>query len=269
MSNNNPEGIHPAWNELLGQLPDTVQTIVLPHLKKWSENFDNEVSKKVQETTKAYEPYKVLVDNNVDMQRIDDALKFVYNLETEPAKIIPGLAQHFQVDLAPAPQQQQQDPNDPFALDDEDDMSKLEDNPVIKQLLEQGQKMQEQLEAQAQREQEAQDLANFDRELDDFLGSKPEYKVVPKPLLIAYMSQGATPEDAAASIVDMVKNQISPGSNGQEQEQQPDPVLMGGEGGSGSGIPNPSVDFGSMSKGETTDTVLAFLQAQQANNNQG
>jgi len=126
--------------------------------------------------------------------------------------------------------------------------------------------MQDRLERQEQAEQEKQELAQFNQQIDTFLGSNEKYKVVPKDLLIAYMSQGATPEQAAETIMDLVKTQITPA---QQTTDTPAPTLMGGDGTVGSGLPDEALNVGKMGKGDTTDLVIKMLEAAAAENTQG
>jgi hypothetical protein len=221
----------------------------------------------VEEAVAPYQPYKVLVDNQVPMERIDETLRFVYTLENEPEQTVKNLAEHFKVEFAPAaPSGDSGNDDDPFNLGEDNDM-KIEDHPVVKQLLEQSQKLQQQFEEQEQANSEAQALTQFNKEIDDFLASKEDYKVIPKELLIAYMSQGASTEEAAEKIVGLVKTQVTiPGS---EQEQQTPPTIMGGDGAAGSGLPNQALDTGAMSKPETTDLVVKMLEAAAQQNAQG
>lgn len=264
------EGINPAWQGLLGAIPESLHGIIIPHLKQWDTNFNNEVQKRVTEAVAPYEPYKVLVDNKVPMERIDETLRFVYTLENDPEQTVKNLAEHFKVEFqeaAPAGQHQHDD-DDPFSFDEDSDM-KIEDHPLVKQLLEQSQRLQEEFDAQKEERQNETALQQFSREIDEFLSSKEEYKVIPKELLIAYMSQDATPEEAAEKVMGLVKSQITiPGSTNQQQLTQTPPTLMGGDGAAGSGLPDNALNPGSMTKGDTTDLVTKMLEAAAQQNSQ-
>jgi hypothetical protein len=240
--------------------------LVTPHLTKWDQNFQTEVTKKVAEAVAPYEPYKVLVDNNVPMERIDETLRFVYTLENDPEQTVKNLAEHFKVEFAPSsPPRDDHDDDDPFSVGEDNEM-KIEDHPVVKKLLEESQRLQEKFEEQEQVQSEAQALTQFNQEIDTFLSSKEEYKVIPRELLIAYMSQGSSTDEAAEKVMSLVKTQVTVPDNG---GQQPPPTLMGGDGAAGSGLPSQALDTGIMSKGDTTDLVVKMLEAQAQQNAQG
>jgi len=127
---NQPNSVNPNWEPLLNALPEAMHSIVTPHLQKWDQQFQSEVQGKINEALKPYEPYKVLVDNNVPMERIDETLRFVYTLETDPENTVKNLAEHFKIEVGtPAPEGNEPDP---FNLDDEDNEMPVEDSPAFK-----------------------------------------------------------------------------------------------------------------------------------------
>ncbi len=263
-----PEGVHPAWNGLLQALPTELHSVVIPHLQHQTKEFESEIQK-TKEGYKSYEAYKELVDNKVPIERVREVFNFVSSLENDPAETVKSVIEHWNLDYVPKGQATTSEP-DPFAELDDDDMTDLSKNPVIQQLLEATQSMQQKLEQQQQETENERQMRQFNEEVDSYLKDEehPERQVIPKELLVAYMSQGASFDDAANAILGFVANKAEV-PNTQQQDTQT-PSFMGGAGVVGSGMPDGAVDYGhKMSKGDVSDAVTKILEAQAQQNNQG
>jgi hypothetical protein len=79
-------GINPAWNEVLGVVPQELHSQITPHLQKWDQNYD-----KVQSQ---YAPYKQFIDANVDPENIAFALNAMQQIEQDPKSVVESLTQY-------------------------------------------------------------------------------------------------------------------------------------------------------------------------------
>jgi hypothetical protein len=82
------EASNPAWNELLGLIPQELHSQVTPHLQKWDSNFD-----KVQSQ---YAPYKQFVDAEVPADNIAYALNAMQQLDQDPKQFYDMLTNYMQ-----------------------------------------------------------------------------------------------------------------------------------------------------------------------------
>lgn len=90
-------GVHPAWNDMLGAIPQEYHSQVIPHLQRWDQNT-NKVHQR-------YEPYKEFVDNGYQPDQIRQALAVAKAIENDPRAVYELFAQEF--GNVPGQQQQQ------------------------------------------------------------------------------------------------------------------------------------------------------------------
>ncbi len=84
------EGGNPAWNEILGVLPDSLHSTVRPALEKWDTNYREGISK----VQSQYEPFKDILAQVDDPQTLQYALALLDKIENEPRSIYDALAEH-------------------------------------------------------------------------------------------------------------------------------------------------------------------------------
>lgn len=84
------EGGNPAWNEILGVLPDSLHSTVRPALEKWDTNYREGISK----VQSQYEPYKEILDSGIEPQNLQYALALLDKIENDPRAIYDALAEH-------------------------------------------------------------------------------------------------------------------------------------------------------------------------------
>lgn len=95
--------LNPAWNDLLGIVPEMLHSQVTPHLEKWDKNYQEGINK----VHSQYEPYKPYLDNNIPPEQINYALQLVNAIDQNPADVIAALQEYAGIE---AQQQQEGEP---------------------------------------------------------------------------------------------------------------------------------------------------------------
>lgn len=89
-------GYNPSWNEALELLPDDyLRDKVKPVFEKWDTN-NNERYTKLQQQ---YEPYKELIEHNVEFDRIKAAFEFQNKIANSPEEAFKALGTHLGYDI--------------------------------------------------------------------------------------------------------------------------------------------------------------------------
>lgn len=251
--NDNGNNGHPAWQEILDQLPDDLHPLITPKLEEWDRN----VQQKLQEVRAPYDPYKPLVENKIPVDMVEQALYLHHQLENNPQELVKKAIEHYGLDFIPKDQIQTPDPED---LEDlEFDGVDITKHPAFQQLSQQLEQMNSTLTAQQQREQEEaqqEELDNYLNELEQEHGSFNKLMVA--TLIANGMDGEQAVETYKAEIAQAV--QAALGNNQQQQTQQQPPVVMGGDGTTGSGVPDQPVKMGNLSKDEILKLSLQFLE---------
>lgn len=131
-------GINPAWNELLGNMPSSLHSQIIPHLQKW----DQSVESRLATVQSQYAPYKSLVEQKINPDEAVAALRLAQMIAENPKEFYDRMGQHYGSEWG-LNSGQGQAPNDADdysleGLEDEDNpFGNLEQNPLIKQLQEQ------------------------------------------------------------------------------------------------------------------------------------
>lgn len=267
MSNTAPEGGHPAWEDFLTDVPDDLHPLLRGKLEEWDRN----VNTRLENVHNEYNAYKPLVENNVDMESIQQALWLADQLEQNPGGVVAKAIEAFGLDYIPKDQQQQQipDPNDEDF--DMTDLAGLENHPAFKALAEKAEQADAILRQQQEQQQEQQAIAELDQYLEE-LHKTPDIGEFDDNYVTALMAQGLDGEDAVKEYQRVVSDAITkmglvPGQQQQQTSpgQQQVPVVMGSEGNSGTGIPNETVNFAGMNRGSVNEVVMNYLAAQNQN----
>jgi hypothetical protein len=244
-------------NPFLERVDPAHREVVEPYLKQWDAN----ATRRFQEIHSTYDPYKFLVDNQVDPQIVNNSLSLYSLLETDPEKLYYLLQQEAQVH---GWGQQQGQPGSQYV---EDQYQGLPTQFVSEfqglqqqnaQMLQALQAVGGWINAQQTTTQEQQE----DQELDRTLGlMRQEYGDFDEQYILAQMSTGASPEQAMQAYQGLVQGLL------QQQEQS-----GGGRGrfaprvmGSGGVVPMEGTDVKKASGQEVTDLVASVLaQSNQA-----
>ena len=254
---NEPQG-NPHIAAALEGIPDEFANMLRPRLEEWDNNSNN----KIQSVQAEFEPYQDLIDQGYEPELIQNALALASNLEQDPQGMVKRIADHFQIDpkqvwneLA----QGQQDTGDTTDPDLLEGLDGLENHPLVKQLAESQQRIQEQLESQQQGEVNKEAEAALDEYLDwlhtDDKGERIEFD---DNYVLSLMASGVDGEKAVDMFFDLGQQYFN-SSDGQQQ-QPTAPVVSGGQGNVGTGLPDPSNPPRSMDRQKTSDLVIQMLQ---------
>lgn len=99
-SNPNTGGGHPAWQEILNEVPQALHDKVRPTLEKW----DRGVEERFAQVHSQYEPYKPFVEQGITPQQIDAGMRLFAALQADPRQFYTFLGEQ----LGISPQQAQQ-----------------------------------------------------------------------------------------------------------------------------------------------------------------
>ena len=261
-----PQG-HPAWMELLNEVPEDLHPILTPKLEEWEKNL----AAKLQGTTEQYKPYEVykpLVDNNVPLEDVERALWLASKLNEDPKSVVDEAIRAFNLEYAPV--SQQQTPNPPNNEEEEYDLEGLEgleNHPAFQEIKKRAEELAAWREEQ-EREREEEEASNGLREALDELHNQYDIKredgtVIPgfdDLYVTALMAQGVDPEAAIKSFNDTFEQRIALAGGNQQQQQVTPPVVMGGDGNTGSGTPQENIRMGDLKNGDVQDLVLQMLK---------
>ncbi len=97
-------GLNPAWNELLGKVPQELHSQIIPDLQKWDQGFNSKLS----EVQSKYKPYDEFVSGGVAPDQIQEALSVVQALRANPEMVWKQLGEKFGYGQQPQGQPQGQ-----------------------------------------------------------------------------------------------------------------------------------------------------------------
>lgn len=259
----NSEG-HPAWEELLSTIPAELHPLITPKLQEW----DNGVKKRLEEVNSRYSPYKELIDQNIDPEFITGAVGLATQLQSEPDEIVRQLIETFGLEFVPKEQQVSSTPSEPV----EDPFSELgidiSQHPLVRaqqEALEEFKQRFNAMDQQTEAQRQAEEVKNYLDKLEETNGPFDRLYVT------ALLTQGVSGEEAVKSYQGMVnqavasaleKNNLPPAS--QQQQQSSVPVVMGTDGGAGSGVPTEPFDFTKAKNSDINNLVVQMIAAQRA-----
>lgn len=255
-----PSG-NPKWQPILDVLPEELHGLIKPQLAEW----DKGINQKFQEIHSKYDPYKQYLENKVDPELIEQGLYLIQEFNNNPADIVKQAIEAFGLDFVEkaaieAQQKAQQTQPDSYWDADDDDTTQVDitQHPQFKALADQVQKFTE--TAAQQQEREASEKAA--KEFEQYLGKlEQDNGAFDKMYVSALISQGMDGEQAVKQYHDTV-NQAAAKLAGNGQQQAAPPVVMGGYGTTGSGLPDQPVQFGSMKNNDLNDLVAQILAKQ-------
>lgn len=253
---------HPAWQEILDELPEELHPLITPKLQAW----DQGVQQKLQEARAPFDPYKPLVDNNIPLEVIQQALWLAQEFENNPETVVEKAIESFNLERFKVQQQipPETPPGSEFDTNEfgDVDLSGLENHPVFQQLKRQA----DELAAWKKSQEEAEETETAATELEEYLESlHTDHGEFNDLFVTALMANGLDAVEAIQTYQETVKSEASKLAEAlnPSTSQQP-PVVVGGAGNSGSGIPDQPVSLGRMGAGDVSDLVTQMIE--QANN---
>lgn len=274
----NNDGKNPAWQPFLDVLPESLHNIVLPVLKEW----DQGVQQKFQEIRNEYselENYKKFAEANLDPEYIEQAVILADQLQREPAKIVGQINEAWELgfvtpeDAAKLGQSSEDEGDGDLEFDKDSDIFK---DPRVKAMKDALDELQNNFQTDKEREEEEAAIREFEEQLDDLEKeyTNPEREGGPLPFnrmfVTALISQGV---DAEAAVKQYHEVLALNGGSGQDThtdtttDGDKPPVVMGGEGTTGSGSADGTVDVGGLSRKDLNATVQELLAKAQESGN--
>lgn len=239
-------GINPAWNDMLGIIPEDLHSQVTPHLRNWDTNFNT----KVQQVQSEYAPFAEFKEAGVSPEQIRMSMGLAKALEDNPKQVYDLLAQQFNFGAGPGQ-------GDPDVVDDE-----LADLPdAVKQKLEMFDAVQKQLDTLTQwavTQQNSSAEAQEDQALENLMANlKTEHGEFDEHYVLSKMQAGMDPKDAVADYNSFVERITT------DAQRPKAPKILG----SGSIIPGEQgVDPRKLNPQATKDLVTQMLANNAAQN---
>jgi hypothetical protein len=260
---------NPKHSELLNLIPGELHALIVPVLKKWDQNVNDQFAN-IHSQYEEFKPFKALIDANVDPSFAQQAVALVNHMQENPAEVLKQINDNWDLGYLSKEEASQiqaaSTEEDEFMLDSD----QLLNDPRFKALADKVQSFEGQLTKRQQDEALAAEIEAFEDSLDE-LEEDCKGKNLPfnREFVTALVSNGLSGEDAVKQFHQVLINQ------GLKVEAQPDstqdevvpPVVLGG-GSAGSGMPDGTVKFGSLSKNDLNASIEQMLQ-QAAQSGQG
>lgn len=246
--------IHPAYQEILDSLPESLHSQVIPTLKKWDEG----VQKKINDLHTTYDPYKNFIENNVPTDYIEQAIVLMDSFNENPEEVVAKAVEHYNLDWAQKAELEKQlkeaervnrSSND----DDDDDLVDLEEDERFLEV----QKTTKELAEWRKAQEEEREAAKEQKEYEDLMSDLHEkHGEFDDTVVTALLASGMDGEKAVKRYEEIVNQAAAKISN---QGVPTPPKVLGGNGSSGSGIPHNDISFGKMKQSDVNAVVAEML----------
>lgn len=252
--------------EVLDALPDSLQEIIKPKLEAAEQHYTGQLNE-AQEALQSYEPFKIYLENNIDAAYVEQAVRLADELQREPDKVITQISDTWNLGFISKEEAEKlkAQTNDDWGSDDPP--GNEEDDPRYKELLGKFEELQNKWEEQQNSQQYEDEVAQFEAQLDELEAkAKEENKPFNRLFVTALVAQADMELDEAVNEFYKVIGQevsIEEVQNQNDEGKSDLPPVLGGNG-SGSGSPDGTVNFGTMSKDDLNATVERLLA--EANN---
>lgn len=250
-----PQG-HPAWDEYLKDVPEDFRQYVTPAFEAWDKGVVPR--SKLQEVETQYNPYKEFVEAEIDADELGSAYNLYQAMQENPEEVIRKAIETFGLESVLNAAPVTPDPDD----DDEDEgYPDVTKNPAFTAMQE---KLAQFEEKETERERLARE-AQEEQEFDAYLGELTEKYKETGPFDVNYVTaliaQDVDGDEAVKQYYAMVNQAVAARTNSQQAPDQPLKV-MGGDGATGSGIPQVPTKMGDLNKNQLADVVAQFLENQ-------
>ncbi|MFG2268105.1 hypothetical protein [Streptomyces sp. NPDC048720] len=250
----NAPGPNPAWNDVLGVLPEQYHEVVTPHFQKWDQAAQQRIEQANQMVSQ-FEPYKPFVENNISPQDLEQGIQLMYQLNADPQAVYNALGEAY--GFAVSGQQQQQIPGQE-AGDETDDGYQ---DPRYDEIAALQQRQQEGLDLIAQtllQQEQAKLDAAAEAEIDSELNAlKQKHPGISEEFALSLMVNGFDANQVGERWAAMTQGIL-------QQNPRPfAPNVMGTNGG-GTGLPSQAIDPRKLDGKSTRDLVAQMVRAQMA-----
>lgn len=238
---------HPAWRQILSQIPDEYHDAIIPTLQQW----DAGVSRRFQRIHDEYAPYKELGDFEPDA--VKEAMNVYNALNTDPAATWEAIGRVY--GLSPQQVSQAASDDEDFDMDDlpgpiRDRLNRLDEHDRTLSQLSQ------QIQAQQIAQQQAAQMESEDEALEEYLEDlRGEYGDFDEDYVVGLIAAGLDGDEAVERFQQLIY-QLQ--DDDDDEEDAPNyPRVMSG----GGGVPNiGEVDTSKMSNQDTQSLIAEILR---------
>jgi hypothetical protein len=247
---------NPAWKELFDIMPSQLHPQIRPVLDKWEQGTQQRFQQHAEEI-KRYEPYQNLVENNVPMDYIEQALAVAQLIDENPQGFMEQLQSIFGEQQQESQYDEQGSENqyeDGQGTFDQQQWDVSQD-PKFQELQQHQDLLANYIAQQMTQEQEAQEDSELDTMLDDL---REQYGDYDERYVVTMAASGIHPEEAVKSYHEMVNNI--------RQQPRADaglPRIVSPS----NGMPSEQIDVANISDGDRKKLVQNILA--QASQNRG
>lgn len=235
---------NPAWDNLLGKLPEQYRQAILPELKTWDQNYDSGI----QKVHSQYEPWKAFADNGVEPDEVNNAMLVWQAMNDDPQKFIKTVMDYYQFSpdggQGQNPQQPQDENSDDGIPYDVAQDPRFQQMEQMVQLLSQNAMTQYESQTAAQVENE---VAQMFTDAQQRHGEFDEAYVAQLLMVNEDMDIDTAIQMQRERDQQIVQNYRSPGQNA--------PVLMGG----GGGVPSQQTRVSGLSDSQRRNLIVQTL----------
>jgi hypothetical protein len=250
---------NPAWKELLDIMPTQLHTQIQPILAKWEQGTQQRFQQHAEQM-KQYEPYKNLIDNQVPMDYIEQALSVAQLIDENPQGFMQQLQSIFGEQNQQLEQGQQNGQQQQYDYGDQEGTFEqqqwdISQDPRFQELQQHQDLLANYIAQQMTQEQQTQEDAELDTMLNDL---REQYGDYDERYVVTMAASGMHPEEAVKSYMEMV--------NGIRSAPRPDaglPRIVSPS----NGMPSEQIDVANLSDGDRKKLVQNILA--QASQNRG
>lgn len=255
---------NPAHEEALKLVPQEFHHLLVPVFKKWDQNVQDRFSE-INEEYKAFKPF---IENNVDPRYILQAVQLADALQDDPKTVIDNMNSTWGLGYVSKEEAEQlvaagsstETNDDPFNNNDD-----ILNHPTVKKMQETLDSLQNSYQSDKQLEEEEEALAEFEDYLDGLEETYKEKKLPFNRMVVtALISQGLDGEEAVAQYHKELAVNLNVDTSTNDKPDNEAPVIMGQAGSTGAGVPDGSVDFGALSKGDLNTSIENLLSQRAA-----
>lgn len=257
---------NPAWQGLLDLLPQEFHSTILPQLEGW----DKSVQDKLQAVRSEYDPYKNILDQKIDPEILEGALVLANQLQDDPKAVVQQAIEHFELDFVEKAIADANAVNNSSSTDDDSfDLDELgtdiTSHPMYKAIADQVKAIQDKLDSTEQETKAQQEEREFEETLSQLQEANKDKGEFDRLYVSALVTNGVPVEKAVETYYDTISKAVEASLGKSNNSQDGAPIVMGGDGISGSGLPDNSVRMGDLTDQQTKDLVNQMLaKARQA-----
>lgn len=237
----NSPGPNPAWNDVLGIIPEQYHAAITPHFQKWDQSAQQRIEQANSQVS-AYDGFKPFIEHGIDPQELENGLRLMYEINNNPQSVYNALGQAYGLANTPGNEEEPEGEVGNTQNFQDPRYETLQQNLelVNKIILE---------------DHQAKEAAKADAELDRELSQlKQKFGDIDERYVLAMMQNGMTADQAGQSFQEFRNGLL------QNNPRPFAPNVMGGSQG-GSGYPSQAIDPTKLSGKETRGLVEQMLRA--------